>query len=198
MNRSICEKWWKSGSLHSAALAVAEILQAQCLPVTNVHFAQFTSFYCASLLCFLAIQAGDEVVYLREGHAQYLSNTNDKRQPPWQAVTRGRAMRGAEPCRLVAVDYVISDDGQDYTLARLTLVFNDESSPLQVWVGLDKLGGPVQGLQSDGWWRRSCVGKGWQDRPVHVLLGIKEVGVGCDGMGCRELCGEENKERKEG
>lgn len=30
------------------------------------------------------LQAGDEVVYLREGHEQYLRNTNDKRQPPWQ------------------------------------------------------------------------------------------------------------------
>lgn len=32
----------------------------------------------------MVLQAGDEVVYLREGHEQYLRNTNDKRQPPWQ------------------------------------------------------------------------------------------------------------------
>ncbi len=40
------------------------------------------------------MQAGDEVVYLREGHAQYLQNTNDKRQPPWQ-VRRRQEGRGA-------------------------------------------------------------------------------------------------------
>ncbi|GAB4817147.1 hypothetical protein N2152v2_004193 [Parachlorella kessleri] len=79
-----------------------------------------------------AERVGDEVVYLREGHAQYLANTNDKRPPPWQqSVGRGRGMRPANPCRVVAVDYVISDDGHDYTLPSLTLVLTDEASPLE-------------------------------------------------------------------
>ena len=79
------------------------------------------------------VQAGDEVVYLREGHAQFLANTNDKRQPPWQGLARvGGALRAAEPCRVVAVDCVISDDGHDYTLARLTLALVDERTPLRV------------------------------------------------------------------
>ena len=29
-------------------------------------------------------QLGDEVVYLREGHALYLNGTGDKRLPPWE------------------------------------------------------------------------------------------------------------------
>lgn len=35
---------------------------------------------------------------------------------------------------MAAVDYVISDDGHDYTLARLTLLANDPASPLKVCV----------------------------------------------------------------
>ena len=44
-------------------------------------------------------QAGDEVVYLPEGHQQYLAATNDKRPPPAQTLRHGRSMRPAEPCR---------------------------------------------------------------------------------------------------
>ena len=45
---------------------------------------------------------------------------------------RARSMRPAEPCRVLAVDYVISDDGHDYTLPSLTLVLTDEASSLKV------------------------------------------------------------------
>ncbi len=31
-------------------------------------------------------QLGDEVVYLRDGHAAFLEQTSDKRRPPWQAL----------------------------------------------------------------------------------------------------------------
>lgn len=44
------------------------------------------------------VQAGDSVVYLRQGHERFLTATNDKRPPPWQALRGGRAMRPAEPC----------------------------------------------------------------------------------------------------
>ena len=43
-------------------------------------------------------------------------------------------MRPAEPCRVLAIEYVISDDGHDYTLPSLTLVLADEASPLKVGV----------------------------------------------------------------
>lgn len=44
-------------------------------------------------------QAGDCVVYLREGHERYLQDTNDKRPPPWATLRHGRSIRPAEPCR---------------------------------------------------------------------------------------------------
>lgn len=31
-------------------------------------------------------QLGDEVVYLREGHAKFLADTADKRRPPWETL----------------------------------------------------------------------------------------------------------------
>ena len=78
----------------------------------------------------------DAVVYLREGHAQYLARTNDKRAPPWQSVRHGRTMRPAEPCLVVGVDYVIANDGTDHTLAQLTLELADEASPLKARGGV--------------------------------------------------------------
>lgn len=39
------------------------------------------------------------MVYLREGHDQFLEETRDKRPPPWQLLPGGRSMRAAEPCR---------------------------------------------------------------------------------------------------
>ena len=32
-------------------------------------------------------QMGDRVVYLRTGHQRFLESTNDKRPPPWEALT---------------------------------------------------------------------------------------------------------------
>jgi hypothetical protein len=31
-------------------------------------------------------QLGDEVVYLREGHAKFLAEQSDKRRPPWETL----------------------------------------------------------------------------------------------------------------
>lgn len=50
--------------------------------------------------CLLHIcQAGDDVVYLRQGHQRFLEATGDKRQPPWAQLRHGRRLRHAEPCR---------------------------------------------------------------------------------------------------
>ncbi|PSC70372.1 WD40 YVTN repeat-like-containing domain,Bromodomain isoform [Micractinium conductrix] len=76
-------------------------------------------------------QAGDAVVYLREGHQKYLDSTNDKRPAPWQVLRGGRGMRPAEPCTIVDVHYVIANDGSDHTLAQLTLSLTDAASSLK-------------------------------------------------------------------
>ena len=49
------------------------------------------------------LQVGDDVVYLREGHEQFLAATNAKRPPPWRTLSQGRSMRPAEPARWVLV-----------------------------------------------------------------------------------------------
>ena len=47
-------------------------------------------------------QMGDDVVYLRVGHARFLESRNDKRQPPWEspalAVRSAPAPRVAVSC----------------------------------------------------------------------------------------------------
>lgn len=41
-------------------------------------------------------QMGDQVVYLRTGHQRFLESHNDKRPPPWEALT----VSAAQPPRL--------------------------------------------------------------------------------------------------
>ncbi len=45
-------------------------------------------------------QMGDDVVYLRVGHARFLESRNDKRQPPWEspALAVRRAPAPAADC----------------------------------------------------------------------------------------------------
>jgi len=76
-------------------------------------------------------QAGDDVVYLREGHAAVLTATSDKRPPPWQSMHRGRLMRSAEPCRITSVHYSLAQDGTEATAVQTCLELNDPASPLQ-------------------------------------------------------------------
>ncbi len=58
-------------------------------------------------------QVGDDVIYLQEGHAASLDATHDKFSPrPWVELTQeagaaGGALRAAEPCRVVAVQYLV-------------------------------------------------------------------------------------------
>lgn len=49
----------------------------------------------------------------------------------WQAETRGQRMREVEPACVIALDYIISDDGTSNTCAKLRLQLSDPSSPLQ-------------------------------------------------------------------
>ena len=48
-----------------------------------------------------------------------------------QAESRGHRMREVEPAHVVALSYVISNDGASDTCARLTLRLSDPESPLQ-------------------------------------------------------------------
>ena len=47
-----------------------------------------------------------------------------------QAETRGQRMREVEPARVLALDYVITNDGTSNTCARLRLQLSDPASPL--------------------------------------------------------------------
>ncbi|KAL0034434.1 hypothetical protein WJX79_002167 [Trebouxia sp. C0005] len=82
-------------------------------------------------------QLGDEVVYLQVGHRKFLSHNNNKLQGPWDSIvstlaeTRGQRMREVEPVRVIALDYIISDDGTSNTCAKLRLQLSDPGSPLQ-------------------------------------------------------------------
>ncbi len=49
----------------------------------------------------------------------------------WQAETRGQRMREVEPARVIALDYIISDDSTSNTCAKLRLQLSDPGSPLQ-------------------------------------------------------------------
>ena len=48
-----------------------------------------------------------------------------------QAETRGQRMREVEPARVIALDYIISDDGTSNTCAKLRLQLSDPGSPLR-------------------------------------------------------------------
>ena len=78
-------------------------------------------------------QVGDDVVYIRQGHAAVLEDTQDQRPPPWETVPRGRTMRSIESCRIIAMHYIIinDDDGSsDATAVQVTLQLSDPTSAL--------------------------------------------------------------------
>ena len=78
-------------------------------------------------------QVGDDVVYIRQGHAAVLEDTRDQRPPPWETVQRGRTMRSIESCRIIAMHYIIinDDDGSsDATAVQVTLQLSDPTSAL--------------------------------------------------------------------
>ena len=67
------------------------------------------------------------MVYLREGHEQFLAATNDKRPPPWRMLSHGRSIRPAEPARWVGacVCAVVGDAVAGWTLFQ-ALQWQDE------------------------------------------------------------------------
>jgi len=72
-------------------------------------------------------QLGDALVYVPQGHAEYLEGHNNKfASKPWNVVL---GMRYVEPVRVTGVIYSISQDGKDKTVATLRLRVADPPSP---------------------------------------------------------------------
>jgi WD40 repeat protein len=68
-------------------------------------------------------QLGDAVVYIAEGHSEYLAGCGDARAlRPWLSIPMFRA---AEPCIVTDLHYAIVRDKANATVARLTLTLTD-------------------------------------------------------------------------
>ena len=74
-------------------------------------------------------QLGDSVVYIPQGHLEYLSGRGDARAArPWLTIP---CFRAAEPCVVTGLDYVIVRDKGNATVARLTLTLTDAFGALR-------------------------------------------------------------------
>ncbi|XP_027118426.2 uncharacterized protein [Coffea arabica] len=70
-------------------------------------------------------QLGDEVMYLRQGHQEYMKSVNSLEQPPWTRY--GGNIRSVEVCLVEELDYsTIAGSGESG--CRITLKFIDPSS----------------------------------------------------------------------
>ncbi|KAL3829334.1 hypothetical protein ACJIZ3_018136 [Penstemon smallii] len=72
-------------------------------------------------------QRGDEVVYLRQGHQEYLSYSNSSNVGPWETI-KGN-IRSVEFCRVEELEYS-THPGSGESCCKLTLKFVDPSSDL--------------------------------------------------------------------
>jgi len=74
-------------------------------------------------------QLGDAVVYLAQGHKEYLDSCGDARQSkPWTSIP---GFRAAEPAVVTGLSYSIESDRDNTTVARLTLTLTDETYDLR-------------------------------------------------------------------
>jgi WD40 repeat protein len=74
-------------------------------------------------------QLGDAVVYLAQGHQEYLSSVGDALQTkPWVTIP---CFRAAEPAVVTGLEYQIVKDKGDATVARLTLTLTDAAGALR-------------------------------------------------------------------
>lgn len=70
-------------------------------------------------------QLGDWVVYVAQGHAEYLDACGDtSAQRPWLTIP---GFRGAEPCCVTGLEYAVNRDKGNATVARLTLTMADDA-----------------------------------------------------------------------
>ncbi|KAL2642281.1 hypothetical protein R1flu_009868 [Riccia fluitans] len=70
-------------------------------------------------------QFNDDVVYLRQGHQEYLESVKSEEKGPWK--TLKLPIRAVEFCRIIGLEYVILPE-TDETYCRLTLKFTDSES----------------------------------------------------------------------
>ncbi|KAL7144369.1 hypothetical protein ABFS83_07G007100 [Erythranthe nasuta] len=71
-------------------------------------------------------QLGDEVVYLRQGHGEYITNcTTSRNQVPWETVKRN--IRAVEFCRVEELEYS-THPGSGESCCKMTLKFVDPTS----------------------------------------------------------------------
>ncbi|KAK4425942.1 PH-interacting protein [Sesamum alatum] len=70
-------------------------------------------------------QRGDEVVYLRQGHQEYINYTNSRNLGPWETIKRN--IRAVEFCRVEDLEYS-THPGSGESCCKMTLKFVDPSS----------------------------------------------------------------------
>ncbi|KAK6161017.1 hypothetical protein DH2020_004398 [Rehmannia glutinosa] len=70
-------------------------------------------------------QRGDEVVYLRQGHQEYISHMNSRNVGPWETIKRN--IRAVEFCRVEDLEYS-THPGSGESCCKMTLKFVDPSS----------------------------------------------------------------------
>jgi len=86
-------------------------------------------------------QLGDCVVYMAQGHCEYLDSCGDARASrPWTQITGFRAV---EPCVVTGLEYHIMKDKGNATVARLTLTMADDA--------LGQRGARCVFMQKGGW-----------------------------------------------
>jgi WD40 repeat protein len=74
-------------------------------------------------------QLGDAVVYLAQGHKDYLASVSDALQAkPWVTIP---GFRAAEPAVVTGLEYEIVKDKGDATVARMTLTLTDPAGGLR-------------------------------------------------------------------
>ncbi|XP_022760678.1 bromodomain and WD repeat-containing protein 1-like isoform X2 [Durio zibethinus] len=74
-------------------------------------------------------QLADEIVYLRQGHQEYIDHISLREAGPWTSLKGGNMLRAVEFCRVEGLDYSTSP-GSGESCCKLTLKFTDPSSSM--------------------------------------------------------------------
>ncbi|XP_031400269.1 bromodomain and WD repeat-containing protein 3 [Punica granatum] len=69
-------------------------------------------------------QMGDEVIYLRQGHQEFIESSGSSDKGPWRVF---KTLRAVEICRIVGFEYAASPGSGD-SCCKLTLQFVDQAS----------------------------------------------------------------------
>ncbi|XWS38951.1 hypothetical protein CRYUN_Cryun18bG0007700 [Craigia yunnanensis] len=74
-------------------------------------------------------QLGDEIVYLRQGHEEYIDHISLKEAGPWASLKGGNIIRAVEFCRVEELEYS-TFPGSGESCCKMTLKFTDLSSSM--------------------------------------------------------------------